>query len=320
MPNRPYDLPPVSALLSFEAAARHESFKTAAQELNVTPAAVSHQVKALENDLRQTLFHRHHRGVELTPTGAYLLVSLQRGLEGISDAISQLRSQASRAMITIQATTAVSALWLTPKLAQFWRAHGHVSVAQNVSDTTGPARHCDLSIHYGEISRESGDCRILFQDRIMALGSRQFAQKHPVHHVSDFARTPLIHLDAEDTGWTDWATWCAALGYNGPLASGFRVNNYVIALQAAQDDMGAVLGWGGLVGQLLETGVLVKLTKDEIASPLDFYIKVHPQASPRALFLCDWLLNAAQTGETPAFGVHPAPKKTTDLGKLKPDE
>ncbi|TGT51825.1 LysR family transcriptional regulator, partial [Mesorhizobium sp. M2E.F.Ca.ET.166.01.1.1] len=76
---RPYDLPSMTALICFEAAARNESFKTAARELNVTPAAVSHQIKALESDLKCDLFLRRSRGVELTEKGAFLFVALQRG-------------------------------------------------------------------------------------------------------------------------------------------------------------------------------------------------------------------------------------------------
>src|SRR5690554_3383497 len=104
----------MSALVAFEAAARHVGFKAAARELNVTPAAISHQVKALETELRCQLFHRNHRGVELTETGAYLLVALQRGFEAMGDAVDQLRRRSNRASVTIAVTTAVSSLWLTP--------------------------------------------------------------------------------------------------------------------------------------------------------------------------------------------------------------
>ena len=97
MSKRPYDLPPMSALVAFETAARHVGFKAAARELNVTPAAISHQVKALETELGTPLFHRHHRGVELTETGAYLLVALQRGFETMAEAVDQLRHRSNRA-------------------------------------------------------------------------------------------------------------------------------------------------------------------------------------------------------------------------------
>lgn len=290
---RPYRLPPMRSLVSFEAAARHVSFKAAAKELNVTPAAVSHQVKALEAELRQTLFRRHRRGVELTEAGAYLLVALQRGFEEISDAVSQLRSEVTRAMVTIHATTAVSSLWLTPRLARFWKTHAHVAIAQSLNDLEDPSSNCDLSIHYGDMSRDSGDCRLLFHDRIAALGSPGFAERHRIARVSDFADVPLIHLDTRDTVWTDWPAWCAALGYDGPLGGGFQVNNYVIALQAAQDDMGAVLGWGGLTEALVSSGALVPLWPQDLTSPLDFCIKIHPHASARALLFCNWLLKDA---------------------------
>lgn len=293
MAQRPYNLPPMSALVSFEAAARHVSFKAAAQELNVTPAAVSHQVKALETELRQQLFRRNHRGVELTETGAYLLVALQRGFEGISDAVAQLRSDAASATVTIRASTAVSSLWLAPKLAEFWQTYPHIPVSQNVTDFPDHAPACDLSINYGHMSEDHGDVRLLFRDRIAALGSPHFAAKHRIETIGDFARAPLIHMDMPGIEWTHWADWCRELGYDGPLGGGYRVNNYVIALQAAQDAVGAVLGWGGLTGPLVASGALVKLWPEELASPRDFYIKLHPGASPKATLVRDWLLGFA---------------------------
>lgn len=301
MSRRPYNLPPMSALISFEAAARHVGFKAAAQELNVTPAAISHQVKALETELRLPLFRRNHRGVELTETGAYLLVALQRGFEEISDAVAQLRSDAASATVTIRASTAVSSLWLAPKLAEFWRTYPHIPVAQNVTDFPEHAPACDLSIDYGRLDRDRGDARLLFRDRIAALGSPRFAEKHRIGSIADFAHTPLIHMDMPSSDWTHWADWCRALGYDGPLGGGYRVNNYVIALQAAQDDAGAVLGWGGLTGPLVASGALVRLWPEELASPRDFHIKLHPGASHRAEIVRDWLLAYADRGTADPF-------------------
>lgn len=291
LPKRPYDLPPMGALVAFEAAARHVGFRAAAAELNVTPAAISHQVKALEAELRCALFRRQHRGVELTESGAYLLVALQRGFEAMAEAVDQLRQRPRGASVTIQVTTAVSALWLTPKLARFWRAHGDVSVAQMVSDTGEAPGTCDLSIRYGDIAKDSGTCRVLFRDRIMALGSPAFARANAVSSVGELARLPLIHLDS---GWTGWEEWLAALGHRGPLRGGHRVNNYIIALQAACDDMGAVLGWTGLTRGYLDSGLLVPLLAESIEPPEDFYIKLHSHPTERARLVHDWLV--ADTG------------------------
>lgn len=293
MPKRPYDLPPLNALLSFEAAARHVSFKAAAAELNVTPAAVSHQVKSLEQDLKCALFHRHHRGVELTEIGAYLFVALQRGFEEIGDALDQLRARVSRASVTVGATTAMSALWLTPRLAQFWKSHPHISVSQIVSDTGQGGGDCDLSIHYGDMSQETGSCRALFHDRISALGSPRFAEQNRTETIEDLAALPLIHLDSAGTDWTDWQDWFAALGYRGALRNAHRVNNYVIALQAAQDDMGAVLGWEGLTRSFVESGRLVKLLPETVSSPRVYFVKLHPHASEQAKLVFKWLADVS---------------------------
>lgn len=296
MPKRPYDLPPLSSLVSFESAARHVSFKKAADELNVTPAAVSHQVKALEQELNSALFRRHHRGVELTETGAYLFVSLQRGFEEIGNALDQLKARSSKASVTIRATTAMSALWLTPRLAQFWKSHPHISVSQIVSDAGGEEPDCDLSIHYGDLSGETGRCRRLFHDRISALGSPRFADQNRIESVDDLAEVPLIHLETEGTDWTDWQDWFAALGYGGKLRKTHRVNNYVIALQAAQDDMGAVLGWEGLTRSFVESGRLVNLLTETVSSPRDYYVKLHPHASEQARLVFDWLAGFSEPG------------------------
>ncbi|TVP73494.1 MAG: LysR family transcriptional regulator [Rhodobacteraceae bacterium] len=300
MPKSPYDLPPMSALVAFEAAARHVSFVRAAQELNVTPAAVSHQIKALERALNCSLFERHHRGVALTETGAYLLVALQRGFEGIGEAVDQLRRRAMQASVTISVTTAVSSLWLTPKLAQFWKTHGDVSVAQMVSDTDTPPAQCDLSIRYSILPRDRTGCTVLFRDRLMAIASPGFAAAHPVTSLADLAALPLIHFETRIAGWTDWQGWFQALGHTGPLRNSHRVNNYLIALQAARDDMGAVLGWVGLARTYLHSGQLVPLLPDQVTPREDFHVTLHAPHSRRARLVYDWLVDSAGA-EHPAW-------------------
>lgn len=299
MPKRPYDLPPMNALVAFDAAARHVSFKAAARELNVTPAAISHQVKALEQELQCALFLRHHRGVALTETGAYLRVALQTGFEAMGDAVAQLKRRSSTSAVTIGVTTAVSSLWLTPKLAQFWKSHGDISVAQIVDDTGVAPAGCDLNISYGIPARGTAQSSVLLHDRIMALASPRFAAAHPVAGLDDLARLPLIQFQSNVAGWTDWQDWFHALGHNGPVRNSHRVNNYVIALQAACDDMGAVLGWVGLTKTYLESGQLVPLLPDQVEPQEDFLITLHRHASPRARLVHDWLLGAGQDGRWP---------------------
>jgi DNA-binding transcriptional LysR family regulator len=282
----------MTALICFEAAARNASFKKAAQEMNVTPAAVSHQIKALELDLGCSLFLRHHRGVELTEKGAFLFIAIQRGFEAISEAITQIRERPETVDVTIGATTAFSALWLTPKISAFWKIHPTITVSQVVSDVPGMTGRCDLSIHYGNPQENGIEHRKLFQDHIMALGTPRFAAEHHTARLEDLLKAPLIHSSSKETGWTSWDDWFAALGCPTPKGRSFYVNNYMIALQAAQDDVGAVLGWDGLVGSLLEEGRLVKLVPESIPSPVAFHLKIHPRASSKARLFADWLVTS----------------------------
>ncbi|QEW21926.1 Gcv operon activator [Marinibacterium anthonyi] len=286
---RPYDLPSMTSLVCFEAAARKLSFKDAAAELNVTPAAVSHQIKGLEDELGVSLFRRQHRGVDLTATGAYLFVALQRGFEGMSDAIGEIRGPAEAEDVVIQATTAVSAFWLTPQIAAFWRARPDIAVSQVVSDIALPGGRADLSIHYGTMPDEDESCRLLFHDDIIAVGPPTLAAG--VTSVDDLLAAPLIHMVAEGTDWTGWPEWFAALNRPVPTGRRIAVNSHMIALQLARDGAGAVLGWTGLIGPLLDSGELVQLVPDRVPSPQVFYLRTHPRASARAQVFRDWLVS-----------------------------
>lgn len=289
---RPYDLSSMTALICFEAAGRNSSFKKAAEEMNVTPAAISHQIKALEADLGCSLFQRRYRSVELTEKGAFLFIAMQRGFETISEAITQLRENPEMVDVTIGTTTAISSLWLTPKIGTFWKSHPAITVSQIISDVPVKTSRCDLSVHYGEPPEDGVEHRELFRDRIVALGTPRFAAENGISQLDDLLRAPLIHLSGEDTGWTTWTDWFSALSRSAPKGRRFRVNNYMIALQAAQDDVGAVLGWEGLVRHLIREERLVQLVPEAIRSPGMFYLRMHPHASENARLFADWLVES----------------------------
>jgi LysR family glycine cleavage system transcriptional activator len=289
---KPYNLPPLNDLSCFEAAARHRSFKLASNELNVSPAAVSHRIKTLEHELGQPLFTRRFRGVELTEAGALLFVSLQRGFEVMSESVARIRSRHLRTAVSIAATTAMSTLWLMPRLAAFWHLHPSVAISQIVQDS-GSLEGVDLSIHYGDPSLHDEESIILFQDRILALGTPQFARNHGIVSLSDLSRIPLVHTQSASWEWTTWPDWFAHLGEGKPQGPAFFLNNYLVSLKAAEDGMGAVLGWEGLLDSYLTTGRLVPLVPDAMVSPFPFYLRIHGPASANARLLADWLAHHA---------------------------
>jgi DNA-binding transcriptional LysR family regulator len=153
---------------------------------------------------------------------------------------------------------------------------------------------CDLSIHYGNPLADVVDCRKLFQDRIIALGTPKFAAEHGIGKLEDLLSAPLVHSSSEGTDWTSWDNWFSALGYPAPKGRRFSVNNYMIALQAAQDDVGAVLGWDGLVGNLMKERRLVQIVPDGISSPAAFYLKIHSRAPAKARLFADWLVKSVE--------------------------
>jgi len=266
-----YGLPSLKMIGTFEAAGRLKSFKDAADELHVTPGAVSHQIRSLEQELDMKLFLRESRAVNLTPEGKDLFEVVSSSLNEIGQTVKKLRELNETQHISIGSTTAVLSMWLSQKIAQFWREYGHIQINQEVRDR--PFRRplsLDMIVEYSTNPPEETS-NILFEDTLLPLCSPEFEGKN-ISRLEQLSKSYLIHLDAKDTNWTSWANWFETLDYNGEISVRHRLNNYAIALQLAQDGMGVVLGWRHLVKPLIESGSLIPLTKYEIAAPGKFYL------------------------------------------------
>ena len=266
-----YGLPSLKMIGTFEAAGRLKSFKDAADELHVTPGAVSNQIRSLEQELDMKLFLRESRAVNLTPEGKDLFEVVSSSLNEIGQTVKKLRELNETQHISIGSTTAVLSMWLSQKIAQFWREYGHIQINQEVRDR--PFRRplsLDMIVEYSTNPPEETS-NILFEDTLLPLCSPEFEGKN-ISRLEQLSKSYLIHLDAKDTNWTSWANWFETLDYNGEISVRHRVNNYAIALQLAQDGMGVVLGWRHLVKPLIESGSLIPLTKYEIAAHGKFYL------------------------------------------------
>ena len=266
-----YGLPSLKMIGTFEAAGRLKSFKDAADELHVTPGAVSHQIRSLEQELDMKLFLRESRAVNLTPEGKDLFEVVSSSLNEIGQTVKKLRELNETQHISIGSTTAVLSMWLSQKIAQFWREYGHIQINQEVRDR--PFRRplsLDMIVEYSTNPPEETS-NILFEDTLLPLCSPEFEGKN-ISRLEQLSKSYLIHLDAKDTNWTSWANWFETLDYNGEISVRHRVNNYAIALQLAKDGMGVVLGWRHLVKPLIESGSLIPITKYEIAAPGKFYL------------------------------------------------
>lgn len=259
----------------------------------MTPGAVSHKIKALEDELDQKLFLRQHRGVELTQHGSTLYASVEKAFAEVANALEQIRHPDTECSVTIGATTAVSSLWLGPAISQFWRENGHISVNQLATDSRFSAGNApELFIRYGRDPRPGLDQHVLYRDTLVPVCAPALVNRLGPLSLEELAQQRLIHLDAEDANWTTWHSWFKAMGYNGKISAGIRVNNYTIALAAAEEDAGVVLGWQRLIRPLLDKKALVALAELSLIAPNRFHLISQPeyQLSSSAIHLRDWLL------------------------------
>lgn len=294
MVRRHYDLPSLNALAAFEAAARHLSLTRAAEELNVTPGAVSKQVKALETEIGRPLFLRLHRALDLTPEGHAVYRSLKEAFERVSGTIRQVGLMGSPRSVTIGSTMAFAQLWLMPRLGDFWTAHQDIVVDHIISDRAQELHRpgVDLRVRYGDGDWPDETSALLFGDRIIAVASPGFLASNRVTDAQDLARLPLLSVEGVDWTWTTWADFLRESGAPHRKLSVRRFNSYVIALQAAQAGQGVALGWLSLVKPLIARKLLAKAGPAEIAAPQSFYLTwgARQPLRPEAEILRHWLL------------------------------
>ena len=294
MVRRYYSLPSLNALVAFEAAARHLSLTKAAEELNVTPGAISKQVRMLEDELGNPLFLRRHRALELTREGETMAAALREGFERISSTFRQVKTLGGQSSVTIGSTMAMAHLWLMPRMGAFWANHQDIVVDHVISDhPRGLDRpDVDLRIRYGDGEWPDELSAKLYDDQIFPVASPDFAKEHPVKSLDELAQLQLLSVEGIDWTWTTWAGFLRETAIPDRRLNVRRFNNYVIALQAARSSQGVALGWASLVRPLIKTGDLVQLTDAEIAAPQSYFVtwSARRPLSRQAGVLRDWLL------------------------------
>jgi LysR family glycine cleavage system transcriptional activator len=294
MARRHYHLPSLTGLNTFDACARHGSFTAAASELGVTLGAVSRQIKALEAELDCPLFQRLHRGVELTTAGFDLFQTLSTSFQQIGQLCQEFRNRAHSSDVTLAATTAFASLWLMPRIGGFWQQYHDINLNHAISDNPLDSGflNADIRIRYGAGDWRGEQVAKLFDDRIYPVCGAAFAAQHRLQQAEDLMRHPLLQLAVVDPAWTGWELPLAAWGCDIRRASFRRFNNYVVALQAAEENQGIVLGWHSQVGALVESGKLVRIGDLEIDAPGSFYLawSDNRALSESAERLRDWLL------------------------------
>ncbi len=295
-------LPSLNGLRAFEAAARHLSLTKAARELNVTPAAVSHQIKALEADLGVALLRRVKGEFVLSEAAQTALPTLRAGFDQIAEAARRLRSDQAGRFLTISVGPTFAATWLVRRLGRFKGAFPEIDVRLDTTDQLAQfARDgVDVGIRFGRGEYPGLQAIRLFDEEIYPVCSPELVKRGPpLARPSDLAAHILLHVEwvPNKGGETlDWEMWLRAAGAQGvDHTRGPRFSHSSMALQAAAEGQGVALGSRSLASDELEAGRLV--CPFDIALPVNFaYHLVYPEAAaevPKVAAFRDWILAEA---------------------------
>ncbi|MAZ01815.1 MAG: transcriptional regulator [Sneathiella sp.] len=289
--------PPLKALRSFEAAARHLSFSKAAEELFVTPAAVSHQVKALEDWLGVTLFKRLNRAVILTNEGQNYVMGVRNGLEIIGAATEKIMLQDASGALHVDTLPSFAARWLLPRLSRFREAHPDIDVRLSASDhlTDFNREDVDVVIRYGHGHYPGLRVNKLLTEELMfpVCSPSLLKGKHPLRHPSDLKYHTLLHDDMR----IDWQAWLAMAGVTGvDPKKGPSFNDSSMLLTAAMEGQGVALGRSTLAADDLMAGRLVQPFNIQPMQADHAYYIVSPEEAadrPRIAAFREWIMEEA---------------------------
>jgi LysR family transcriptional regulator, glycine cleavage system transcriptional activator len=269
-------LPPLNSLRAFEVVARHSSFRDAAGELHVTPAAVSQQIKTLEDHLGRKLLRRHSSGYSLTAEALVGLQDLRDAFERLSSAVQKI-SAADERMLRITTVPSLAAAWLVPRLPRFRERHPALDVLLHASYETVDFEHApfDMAIRYGAGTYPGLASHRLFVDEIFPVCSPKLLGRAKIDGAVDLRGTPLLHTDWNPLvgKWPGWAEWLRAAGITGVKATkGPRFSDGAMALQAAVDGQGIALASRALALDHIAAGRLVKPFKISVVPDFGYYV------------------------------------------------
>jgi LysR family glycine cleavage system transcriptional activator len=275
-------LPPLKALQAFESAGRHLSFTLAAQELNVTPGAISQQIRQLEEFLEVKLFKRLNRAIVLTEQGQLLLPSIGLGFEQFREGVNLLRQRAGGGPLTITSAPSFVSKWLIPRLSRFKALHRDIDVRIDTSDrlVDFAREDIDVGIRFGDGQYPELETIFLFSFDLIPVCSPELLQQgRQLKTVSDLKNFTLLHsnYDELDPGWPDWAMWLKVVDAEDVDAShGIYFNQSDQLFQAAIDGQGVALLANVMADPEVAKGRLVQPFSARLPVKLNYHLVTSP--------------------------------------------
>ncbi|OLL31272.1 LysR family transcriptional regulator [Burkholderia sp. SRS-W-2-2016] len=271
-------IPSLTALVEFEAVARLRSFTHAATELGVTQAAVSRQVRLLEELLGVRLFDRLHRNLTLTKEGEALYAVVSESMGRIAGVFDRLSTGIEDEELVVAATAAFSHFRLMSSVGTLKRLNPNLRIRLTTTMFTADLRHneADAVIRYGNGNWNDGTSYLLFEEQVSAVCSPGWLKANGTPEtLAELMSCPLIADDPTSEGWLTWEQWFRALGERpGKVNYGLRTSLYSDAVQAGLDDQGIVMGWNSLLHEHLASGRLMRVTSAILPMSDAYYLVV----------------------------------------------
>lgn len=293
MPRR---LPPLNSLRAFEAAARHLSFARAAEELYLTPSAISHQIKALEEQVGTKLFERRGRNVVLTDAGGRYYPALRQAFDRMNEATEELKQSDRFGALTVNVLPTFAIRWLLPQLNDFQERHPEIEVriTTNVNNIDFNQTEADAAVRFGNGNWPGLEARLLMTEEIVPVCSPALLEKGPgLKSPGDLKHYPLLHdINRPDT----WRAWLNAVGEKSiDPDKGLKLETTNLAVQGALQGLGIVCANPYMVSRELETGQLIEPFEYHLPVANGYYL-VYPKGRedrPRLKAFEKWLTEMA---------------------------
>lgn len=293
------DLPPLGALVAFEAAARHRSFTRAGAELAVTQAAISHHIKALEAHLGRPLFRRLPRALVVTDEGQRFAQAVGEALDRIATASAQARSAPGATRLVVTVLPSFAARWLVPRLPRFYAAHPEIDLHVVATPTLLDLERegIDLGVRYLASDRRHPGAELLFDDELVAVCSPRLRKgRRALERPQDLRHHTLLHAESD----ADWRAWLAAAGASDVPLRGPVFTDASLLVQAAVAGQGVALGRSVLIQDELAVGRLVRAfprLRRRWPTTRAYYVASPPGRAqrPEALAFLQWLRREARS-------------------------
>ncbi|RQR35453.1 LysR family transcriptional regulator [Burkholderia sp. Bp9143] len=312
-------LPPLTSLMFFEAAARTLNFTRAAEELHVSQAAVSKQIRQLEEGLGFSLFERVGRRVQLSPRGAQLHGKVSAAFNYLADAVDELSLKRSSTVVTLAANTAISHFWLSEVMKDFRDQNPSfaASIRTITSDHTSDLFHdsVDIAVVYDATQRIDWTGHLLFEEEIFPVASPAYVESHPLAGEGPEAllSQTLLEYERIEPNWINWAAWFASLGIESKRVKATEYgNNYIVLVDAAIRGRGVTLGTRYLLDGELRSGRLARLSSVSVRPGRGYFLMRNDQRPkrPEVEQLYDWLASYRSSEEDATSRGHQGKPRT----------